>query len=205
MATMVGVARGVVIDDVDPTGAGRLLVRLGGPRGKGTWAIVAGLPAATGTTVIVAFDGGDSTRPVVVGALPGAGDVWALPGGSTLRFDRQAGDLALEHASGASVSFTAAGCTVRSPATVTIEASAVEVRASMTKLVSAMVKTLGWIKAHKPAEIAAKMPADYAGGDPKLYEKAVADSIGMFNADGVMPADGAKNVLNVLAQFSPNV
>jgi NitT/TauT family transport system substrate-binding protein len=76
---------------------------------------------------------------------------------------------------------------------------------AVQKLVYAMVKTLGWIKAHKPAEIAAKMPADYAGGDPKLYEKAVADSIGMFNADGVMPADGAKNVLNVLAQFSPNV
>jgi NitT/TauT family transport system substrate-binding protein len=78
-------------------------------------------------------------------------------------------------------------------------------KASVQKLVNALVKTLGWIKAHKPAEIAAKMPADYAGGDPKLYEKAVADSIGMFNADGLMPADAAKNVLNVLAQFSPNV
>ncbi|MCO5969978.1 ABC transporter substrate-binding protein [Actinoallomurus soli] len=77
--------------------------------------------------------------------------------------------------------------------------------ATVQKLANAFVKTLGWIKAHKPAEIAAKMPADYAGGDPKLYEKAVADSIGMFTADGVMPADGAKNVLNVLAQFSPNV
>jgi NitT/TauT family transport system substrate-binding protein len=73
------------------------------------------------------------------------------------------------------------------------------------KLANALVKTLGWIKAHKPAEIAAKMPADYAGGNPTLYEKAVADSIGMFTADGVMPAEGAKNVLNVLAQFSPNV
>lgn len=73
------------------------------------------------------------------------------------------------------------------------------------KLANAFVKTLGWIKAHTPAEIAAKMPADYAGGDPKLYEKALGDSIGMFTADGVMPADGAKNVLEVLAQFSPNV
>jgi NitT/TauT family transport system substrate-binding protein len=73
------------------------------------------------------------------------------------------------------------------------------------KLANALVKTLSWIKTHKPAEIAAKMPADYAGGNPALYEKAVGDSIGMFTADGVMPADGAKNVLNVLAQFSPNV
>jgi NitT/TauT family transport system substrate-binding protein len=78
-------------------------------------------------------------------------------------------------------------------------------KATVQKLVNALVKTLGWIKTHKPAEIAATMPADYAGGDPKLYEKAVADSIGMFNGDGLMPADGAKNVLNVLAQFSPNV
>jgi NitT/TauT family transport system substrate-binding protein len=77
--------------------------------------------------------------------------------------------------------------------------------AAVQKLVNALVQTLGWIKAHKPAEIAAKMPADYAGGDPQLYEKAVADSIGMFNGDGLMPADGATNVLNVLAQFSPNV
>ncbi len=77
--------------------------------------------------------------------------------------------------------------------------------ATVQKIANALVKTLGWIKAHKPAEIAAKMPADYAGGDPKLYEKSVADSIGMFNADGLMPAEGAQNVLNVLAQFSPNV
>lgn len=78
-------------------------------------------------------------------------------------------------------------------------------KATVQKLVNALVKTLVWIKAHKPAEIAAKMPSDYAGGDLKLYEKAIADSIGMFNGDGMMPADGAKNVLNVLAQFSPNV
>ncbi|MWA05292.1 ABC transporter substrate-binding protein [Actinomadura sp. LD22] len=76
---------------------------------------------------------------------------------------------------------------------------------TVQKLANAFVKTLGWIGGHKPAEIAAKMPADYAGGDPKLYEQAITDSISMFNGDGVMPADGAKNVLEVLAQFSPNV
>lgn len=78
-------------------------------------------------------------------------------------------------------------------------------QAAVQKLANAFVRTLAWIKAHKPAEIAAKMPADYAGGDPKLYEKSVADSIGMFTPNGVMPAAGAANVLNVLAQFSPNV
>jgi hypothetical protein len=147
MATMDGVVRGLVIDDVDPTGAGRLRIKLGGPRGKAVWAIVAGLPAAKGSTVIVAFEGGDSTQPVVMGALPGAGDVWTLPGGSTLRLDRQSGDMAVEHVSGASVTLTTAGCTVRSPATVIIDAgAAVEVHASVTKLVCAMVEASGVVK-----------------------------------------------------------
>jgi NitT/TauT family transport system substrate-binding protein len=45
----------------------------------------------------------------------------------------------------------------------------------------------------------------YAVGNAQLYVKAVTDSIGMFNADGLMKPDGAKNVLEVLSQFSPNV
>lgn len=42
-------------------------------------------------------------------------------------------------------------------------------------------------------------------GNPQLYVKAVTDSIGMFNGDGLMKEEGAKNVLEVLSQFSPNV
>jgi NitT/TauT family transport system substrate-binding protein len=73
------------------------------------------------------------------------------------------------------------------------------------KLANALVKTLRWIKAHSPEEIAAKMPGEYSAGDPTLYVQAVHDSIGMFNGDGVMKPEGAKNVLEVLSQFSPNV
>lgn len=76
---------------------------------------------------------------------------------------------------------------------------------TVQKLANAFVRTLGWIERHKPAEIAAKMPADYAGGDPRLYEKAIGDSISMFNGDGVMKPEAARNVLKVLAQFSPEV
>jgi NitT/TauT family transport system substrate-binding protein len=76
---------------------------------------------------------------------------------------------------------------------------------AVQKLANALVKTLRWIKANQPAEIAAKMPAEYAAGNPQLYVKAVTDSIGMFNGDGLMKPDGAKNVLEVLSQFSPNV
>jgi sulfonate transport system substrate-binding protein len=76
---------------------------------------------------------------------------------------------------------------------------------TVQKLANAFVKTLRWIKAHKPAEIAAEMPAEYAAANPQLYVKAVTDSIGMFNGDGLMKPEGAKNVLDVLSQFSPNV
>ena len=76
---------------------------------------------------------------------------------------------------------------------------------AVQKLANALVKTLRWIKANTPDAIAAKMPAEYASGDPQLYVQAIHDSIGMFNGDGLMKADGAKNVLEVLSQFSPNV
>jgi len=76
---------------------------------------------------------------------------------------------------------------------------------TVQKLANALVKTLRWIKTQTPEQIAAKMPAEYAAGDPALYVQAVHDSIGMFNGDGLMKEDGAKNVLEVLSQFSPNV
>jgi NitT/TauT family transport system substrate-binding protein len=76
---------------------------------------------------------------------------------------------------------------------------------AVQKLANALVKTLRWINAHSPEEIAAKMPAEYAAGNTDLYVQAVHDSIGMFNGDGLMKQEGAKNVLEVLSQFSPNV
>ncbi|GAA2853988.1 nitrate ABC transporter substrate-binding protein [Actinoplanes cyaneus] len=78
-------------------------------------------------------------------------------------------------------------------------------QAQVQKLANALVKTLRWIKGHSAEEIAAKMPAEFAAGDPALYATAVHDSIGMFNGDGLMKEDGARNVLEVLSQFSPNV
>jgi sulfonate transport system substrate-binding protein len=77
--------------------------------------------------------------------------------------------------------------------------------AQVQKLANAFVRTLRWIKGHSADEVAAKMPADYNGGNPQLYAKAVHDTIGMFNGDGRMKPEGAQNVLQVLSQFSPNV
>lgn len=70
------------------------------------------------------------------------------------------------------------------------------------KVVNAFVKTMKWIDTHEAADIAAKMPADYAGPDMALYVKSIKDSSPMFTADGVMPAGGPQTVLDVLGTFS---
>ncbi|MGY2875340.1 NitT/TauT family transport system substrate-binding protein [Marmoricola sp. URHA0025 HA25] len=76
---------------------------------------------------------------------------------------------------------------------------------TVQKVVDAFVKTLGWIHTHSAADIAAKMPADYAGGNPALYEQAIKDSSPMFTTDGVMPEGGPQTVLDVLGTFSDTV
>jgi len=73
------------------------------------------------------------------------------------------------------------------------------------QLATAFVGTLRWIHEHSPEEIAAAMPPSFAGGNKALYVESVKDSIGMFNADGRMSAEGAQNVLTVLSSFSKNV
>jgi NitT/TauT family transport system substrate-binding protein len=78
-------------------------------------------------------------------------------------------------------------------------------KATVQKVANALVKTLSYLHTHSAADIAAKMPDSYAGSDPKLYTKAINDSKTMFTTDGVMPAEGPKNVLEVLASFSPSV
>ncbi|WP_329362158.1 ABC transporter substrate-binding protein [Streptomyces sp. NBC_00669] len=76
---------------------------------------------------------------------------------------------------------------------------------TVQKLANAFVKTLRWMSTHSPAEIAAKMPADYAQGGAKLYEESIRSTLPMFTADGVMPADGPATVENVLKAFNPNL
>ena len=76
---------------------------------------------------------------------------------------------------------------------------------TVQKLANAFVRTLQFIDTHTAAEIAAEMPPEFAGGDPQLYEQAIGDSMTMFTADGVMPADGPANVLEILATFNPSV
>ena len=76
---------------------------------------------------------------------------------------------------------------------------------TVQKLADAFVKTMQWISTHDAADIAAEMPADYAGGDPELYEQSIADSSPMFTTDGRMPEGGPETVLDVLGTFSDTV
>ena len=73
---------------------------------------------------------------------------------------------------------------------------------TVQKLVNAFAHTMQWIDQHDAADIAAKMPADYAGGNPALYKQSIKDSSPMFTPDGVMPAGGPQTVLDVLGTFS---
>ena len=76
---------------------------------------------------------------------------------------------------------------------------------TVQKLVNAFSHTMQWIGSHDAADIAAKMPTDYNGGDPKLYEKSIKDSSPMFTTDGRMPEGGPETVLDVLGTFSDTV
>ncbi|WP_420597305.1 ABC transporter substrate-binding protein [Deinococcus sp.] len=73
------------------------------------------------------------------------------------------------------------------------------------KLANAYVKTLKYIATHNGAQIAALMPKDYSVGDVDSYIKALNDGKGMFTTDGIMPSDGPKTVLNVLASFKESL
>ncbi|MEU9808399.1 ABC transporter substrate-binding protein [Mycobacterium sp. NPDC050853] len=73
------------------------------------------------------------------------------------------------------------------------------------KLVTSFVQTLRWIKQHSPAQIADNMPRQYASANRDLYLQSIADSIGMFNGDGMMKSEGAQNALRILGMYSKNV
>ncbi|WP_434621798.1 hypothetical protein [Arthrobacter sp. A5] len=63
----------------------------------------------------------------------------------------------------------------------------------------------GCLRAFGAQKIAATMPSDYANAGSGLYEESINDTKTMFNKDGKMDADGAKNVVKILDQYSTNV
>ncbi|GAC1511945.1 MAG: ABC transporter substrate-binding protein [Candidatus Dormibacteraceae bacterium] len=69
------------------------------------------------------------------------------------------------------------------------------------RLVNAYVKTLKWMKSHTAQEISDKMPADYYAGDLPGYVAALNGQKDSFTADGIMPAAGAANALDIELKY----
>src|SRR6202521_2906932 len=65
-------------------------------------------------------------------------------------------------------------------------------------LTNAIVNTLGWIHAHSPEEIMAKMPPEMVGKNKELYLAALKNTIPMFSESGRMDPKGADAVLAVV-------
>lgn len=72
-------------------------------------------------------------------------------------------------------------------------------------LASAIVNTLKWIHSHSPEEIMAKMPPELVGQDKAGYLAALKNTLPMFSQTGKMDPKGAKAVLDVFSQSSPDV
>ncbi|GAA3986345.1 ABC transporter substrate-binding protein [Allokutzneria multivorans] len=73
------------------------------------------------------------------------------------------------------------------------------------KLTRAIVRTLDWMRKHTAAEIAEKMPPEYAGGDFETYVQAIAHAKDAFSQDGAIPINGAEAVSGILRQFDAEI
>jgi phage baseplate assembly protein V len=156
---------GVVVKARDSRGLGRLRVSLpvfneevwarratlaAGDR-RGTWFV----PDA-GDEVLVAFEGGDPRRPVVVGALwngtqrPPENNpertVLRTKHGTTIVFDDGAGAVEVADTNGNSVTLASNGVTITCAAKVTVSASAVEISAGMIEIDAGMSKFSGVVQ-----------------------------------------------------------
>jgi NitT/TauT family transport system substrate-binding protein len=72
-------------------------------------------------------------------------------------------------------------------------------RDTTERLARAITRTLAWMQAHSPQEIADKTPQTFRGEDDALYVEALKASMPMFSPDGLMAADGAEVVRTLLA------
>jgi len=70
-------------------------------------------------------------------------------------------------------------------------------------LVRAFIKSLKWIHAASPEEIADTVPQEYLLGDRPLYLQAVKNSMPTYSLDGVLTMEGMQSVLNTLKTLDP--
>jgi NitT/TauT family transport system substrate-binding protein len=72
-------------------------------------------------------------------------------------------------------------------------------RDTTQRLARAITRTLAWMQAHTPQEIADKTPKTFRGEDDALYVEALKASMPMFSPDGAMPEEGPEVVRTLLA------
>jgi sulfonate transport system substrate-binding protein len=78
-------------------------------------------------------------------------------------------------------------------------------RDTTERLARVMTRTLAWMQAHPPQEIADRMPRSFRGEDDGLYVDALKASMPMFSPDGLMEAAGADIVRTLLASSMEKV
>jgi phage baseplate assembly protein V len=156
---------GVVVKARDSKGLGRVRVSLP-VFGEEVWARRATLSAGErrgtwfvpdpGDEVLVAFEGGDPRRPIVVGALwngaqrpPESNPERTLlrtKHGTTIVFDDGAGAIEVSDSNGNAVRLAASGVTVTCAGRVTVSASTVEISAGMIEIDAGMSKFSGVVQ-----------------------------------------------------------
>ena len=72
-------------------------------------------------------------------------------------------------------------------------------RDTTRRLARAITRTLTWMQAHTPQEIADRTPKTFRGDDDALYVEALKASMPMFSPDGMMAAEGTEVVRTLLA------
>jgi len=76
---------------------------------------------------------------------------------------------------------------------------------TVQKLVNAGLRALRYIQEHSPEEVAAAMPPSFWAGDRDQYVSSLRANIGLYSTDGVVPEDGAVNVLKSLSMVDGNI
>lgn len=73
------------------------------------------------------------------------------------------------------------------------------------RLAKAMKRTLAWMAGHTSDQIVDRLPPAYLGSDRTLYRDALEASLGIYNPNGILSADGAQAVRKVLGYSLPKV
>ena len=72
-------------------------------------------------------------------------------------------------------------------------------------LANAIVRTLKWIKAAKPEQIIAALPAEYSQANPALYRAALERNLAGIPDDGLVTEEASRTVLRVVTTFDASV